>query len=154
LVPVCCVPVAVGGPRNCDDSWDPSLIFDPKFCWKPTWQDTKDPMKVFLAHTMLFVGTIWKDKSDWFLFVMSLWLLLFVGSIWKVKSVSWFLFVVSLWLLSPEIVSLRSSTTSSPWISEIQNCTHWMYQIRSVGMVSDTQLFEGFVSWLLYITLT
>jgi hypothetical protein len=29
LIPVCHVPVAVGGPRNCADSWDPSLIFDP-----------------------------------------------------------------------------------------------------------------------------
>jgi hypothetical protein len=32
-------------------------------------------MKVFLVNTMLFVGTIWKNKSGWFLFVMSLWLL-------------------------------------------------------------------------------
>jgi hypothetical protein len=32
-------------------------------------------MKLFLVHTMLFVGTKWKNKSGWFLFVMSLWLL-------------------------------------------------------------------------------
>jgi hypothetical protein len=31
LIPVCYVPVAVGGPRNCAHSWDPSLIFDPSF---------------------------------------------------------------------------------------------------------------------------
>jgi hypothetical protein len=29
-------------------------------------------MKLFLAHTMMFVGSIWKSKSGWFLFVMSL----------------------------------------------------------------------------------
>ena len=28
-------------------------------------------MKLFLAHTMVFVGSIWKNKSGWFLFVMS-----------------------------------------------------------------------------------
>jgi hypothetical protein len=32
-------------------------------------------MNLFLVHMMLFVGSIWKDKSGWFLFVMSLWLL-------------------------------------------------------------------------------
>jgi hypothetical protein len=32
-------------------------------------------MKLFVDHTMLFVGSIWKNKSGWFLFVMSLWLL-------------------------------------------------------------------------------
>jgi hypothetical protein len=32
-------------------------------------------MKLFLVHTMLFVGSIWK-KSGWFLFVMSLGLLM------------------------------------------------------------------------------
>jgi hypothetical protein len=32
-------------------------------------------MKLFLVHTMLFVGSIWKTKSGGFLFVMSLWLL-------------------------------------------------------------------------------
>jgi hypothetical protein len=29
-------------------------------------------MKLFLAHTVVFVGSIWKNKSGWFLFVMSL----------------------------------------------------------------------------------
>jgi hypothetical protein len=49
-------------------------------------------MKLFLVHTMLFVGTISKNKRGWFLFVM------------KNKS-GWFLFVMSLWLLvAPEIV--------------------------------------------------
>jgi hypothetical protein len=31
LIPVCYVPVAVGGHRNDADSWDPSTIFDPSF---------------------------------------------------------------------------------------------------------------------------
>ncbi len=34
-----------------------------------------EPMKLFLVHTMLFVVSIWKNKSGSFLFVMSLWLL-------------------------------------------------------------------------------
>jgi hypothetical protein len=29
-------------------------------------------MKLFLVDTMVFVGSIWKSKSGWFLFVMSL----------------------------------------------------------------------------------
>jgi hypothetical protein len=29
-------------------------------------------MKLFLAHAMVFVGSTWKDKSGWFLFIMSL----------------------------------------------------------------------------------
>jgi hypothetical protein len=29
-------------------------------------------MKLFLVYTMVFVGSIWKSKSGWFLFVMSL----------------------------------------------------------------------------------
>jgi hypothetical protein len=33
-------------------------------------------MKLFLVHTMLFVGSIWKNKSGWFLFVVSLGLLM------------------------------------------------------------------------------
>jgi hypothetical protein len=28
-------------------------------------------MNLFLAHTMVFVGSIWKNKSGWFLFAMS-----------------------------------------------------------------------------------
>jgi hypothetical protein len=32
LIPVCYVPVAVGDEGSCAYSWDPSLIFDPKFC--------------------------------------------------------------------------------------------------------------------------
>jgi hypothetical protein len=36
-------------------------------------------MKLFLVHTMLFVGSIWENKSGWFLFVMSLGLLMATG---------------------------------------------------------------------------
>jgi hypothetical protein len=83
-------------------------------------------MKFFLAHTMVFdVGCIWKNKSGWFQFVMSLGLsvatencvdcwgpslifnpslaqnqpytMVFVGSILKIKS-GWFQFVMSLGL--------------------------------------------------------
>jgi hypothetical protein len=38
-------------------------------------------MKPFLVHTMLFVGSIWKNKSGWFLFVVSLGLLVVGGHI-------------------------------------------------------------------------
>jgi hypothetical protein len=98
---------------------------------KSTLHDTTDPMKLFLLHTVVFVGSIWKNKSGWFLFVMSLELSLatenvldfqpkfcskstlhdttdpmklflfkthmvvFVGSIWKNKS-GWLLFVMFL----------------------------------------------------------
>jgi hypothetical protein len=34
LIPVCYVPVAVGGQGKCADSWDPSLIFDPQVLLK------------------------------------------------------------------------------------------------------------------------
>jgi hypothetical protein len=44
----------------------------PKFGSKSTLNDTTEPMKLFLAHTMVFVGSIWKIKSGWFLFVMPL----------------------------------------------------------------------------------
>jgi hypothetical protein len=63
LIPVCYVPVAVGGQENSADSSDPSLIFDPSFAKKPTLHNTKDPMKLFLVHAMVFVGSIWKNKS-------------------------------------------------------------------------------------------
>jgi hypothetical protein len=33
-------------------------------------------MKLFLVYTMLFVGSIWKNESGWFLFLMSLGLLM------------------------------------------------------------------------------
>jgi acyl-CoA hydrolase len=46
--------------------------FQAKFCSKPTLHDTPEPMmKLFLAHTMVFVGSIWTNKGGWFLFVMS-----------------------------------------------------------------------------------
>jgi hypothetical protein len=40
-----------------------SLIFYPSFAENHTLHDTKEPMKLFLVHTMLFVGCIWKNKS-------------------------------------------------------------------------------------------
>jgi hypothetical protein len=46
--------------------------FQPKFGSKSTPHGTTEPMNLFLAHTMVFVGCIWKNKSDWFQFVMSL----------------------------------------------------------------------------------
>jgi hypothetical protein len=42
------------------------------YCSKSTLRDTTEPIKLFLAHTMVFVGSIWKSKSGWFPFVMSL----------------------------------------------------------------------------------
>jgi hypothetical protein len=49
--------------------------FQPKFCSKSTLHDTTEPMKLFLAHSVVFVGSIlWKNESGWFLFVVSLWL--------------------------------------------------------------------------------
>jgi hypothetical protein len=46
------------------NSWDPSLIFDPSFAEnQPTPHDTKNPMKLFLVHTMLFFGSMWKNES-------------------------------------------------------------------------------------------
>jgi purine nucleoside phosphorylase len=46
--------------------------FQPNFCSRSTPHDTTEPMKLFLAHTMVFVGSTWKGKSGWFPFVMSL----------------------------------------------------------------------------------
>jgi hypothetical protein len=47
--------------------------FQPKFCSKSTLHDTTEPMKLFLAHSVVFVGSIlWKNESGWFLFVVSL----------------------------------------------------------------------------------
>jgi hypothetical protein len=48
------------------------IDFQPKFCSKSTPHDVTEPMKLFLAHTVVFVGSIWKNKSGWFLIVMSL----------------------------------------------------------------------------------
>jgi hypothetical protein len=77
LVPVCDVPGAVDGHRNCADScWIRRTEFQPKFCSKSSLPDITEPMKLFPVHTMLFVGSIWKNKSGWFLFVMSLGLLM------------------------------------------------------------------------------
>jgi hypothetical protein len=36
--------------------------FQPKFCSKSTLHNTTEPMKLFLSHTMVFVGSIWKNK--------------------------------------------------------------------------------------------
>jgi multimeric flavodoxin WrbA len=47
--------------------------FQPKFGSKSTPHDTTEPMKLFLAHTMVFdVGCIWKNKNGWFQIVMTL----------------------------------------------------------------------------------
>jgi glycerol uptake facilitator-like aquaporin len=46
--------------------------FQPKFCSKSTLHDTTELMKLLLAHTMVLVGSIWKNKSGWSLFVVSL----------------------------------------------------------------------------------
>jgi hypothetical protein len=52
-----------------------TAIFDLSLAENHTLRDTKEPMKLFLGHTMLFVGSIRKNKSGGFLFVISLWLL-------------------------------------------------------------------------------
>jgi hypothetical protein len=46
--------------------------FQPMISSKSTLHHTTEPMKLFLVPTMVFVGSIWKNKSGWFLFVMSL----------------------------------------------------------------------------------
>jgi hypothetical protein len=46
-----------------------------KFWHIPILHNSTEPMKLFLVHTMLFVGSIWKNKKGWFLFVVSLGLL-------------------------------------------------------------------------------
>jgi penicillin-binding protein-related factor A (putative recombinase) len=46
--------------------------FQPKFGSKSTLNDTTEQMKLFLAHPMVFCGSIWKIKSGLFLFVMPL----------------------------------------------------------------------------------
>jgi hypothetical protein len=59
--------VAVGGQGNCADSKrdHPSLllIFDPSVAENQTLWFTKEPMKLFLVHTMMFAGSTWKNKS-------------------------------------------------------------------------------------------
>jgi hypothetical protein len=40
--------------------------FQPKFWHIPILHDTTEPMKPFLVHTMLFVGSIWMNKSGFF----------------------------------------------------------------------------------------
>jgi hypothetical protein len=51
----------------------PSLIFNPSFAENQPCMtnDTTNPMNLFHVHTMVFVGSIWNNKSGWFLFVMS-----------------------------------------------------------------------------------
>jgi multimeric flavodoxin WrbA len=49
----------------------PVTDFQPKSCYKSTSHDTTEPKKPFFVHTMVFVGSIWKNKSGWFLFVTS-----------------------------------------------------------------------------------
>jgi hypothetical protein len=50
------------------------MVFQPKFGSKSTLHDTTEQMKLFLAHTIMFVGSIWKNESGSFLFDMLLWL--------------------------------------------------------------------------------
>jgi hypothetical protein len=46
-------------------------------------------MKLFLAHPMVFVGSIWKNKSGWFLFVMPLGLSVATEIVHIVLTVLW-----------------------------------------------------------------
>jgi hypothetical protein len=41
--------------------------FQPKFGSKSTLHDTTEPISLLLAHTMVFVGSIWKNKNGWLL---------------------------------------------------------------------------------------
>jgi hypothetical protein len=45
-------------------------------------------MILFLAHTMVVVGSIWKSKSGWFLFVMSLGLSVVYEFYWLLRGQS------------------------------------------------------------------
>jgi hypothetical protein len=51
----------------------PSLIFNPSFAENQPCMtnETTNPMNLFHVLTMVFVGSIWNNKSGWFLFVMS-----------------------------------------------------------------------------------
>jgi hypothetical protein len=61
----------------------------PKYGSKSTLNDTTEPMKLFLAHPMVFVGSIWKNKSGWFLFVMPLGLSVATEIVHIVLTVLW-----------------------------------------------------------------
>jgi hypothetical protein len=46
------------------DCWGRLLIFViPMICFKSTLHHTTGPMKLFLVPTMVFFGSIWKNKS-------------------------------------------------------------------------------------------
>jgi hypothetical protein len=63
------------GPWGCQ--WQQKLCwlmapighFQPKFYWKTTPLDTTEPKH--LVHKTVIVGSIWRNKSGWFLFVRS-----------------------------------------------------------------------------------
>jgi hypothetical protein len=68
-------------------------------------------MKLFLVHTMLFVGSICKNKSGWFLFVMSLGLLW-----WSQKFCCWQLG----WIFNPTFAEDQAlMTPKSQWNSSL-----------------------------------
>jgi hypothetical protein len=92
-----------------------------KFCWKPTPHDTKDPMKLFLVHTVLFVASTWKNKSGWFLFVMSLWLLVAAEIVLTAGIRHWFLTQVLL-KTNPAWHQRPSETLPCPY-----NAVHCIY---------------------------
>jgi hypothetical protein len=61
LIPVCYVPVACGR-KEIVLTARIHHLFLTQVLLKPTLHDTKDPMKLSLTHTMLFVGSIWNNK--------------------------------------------------------------------------------------------
>jgi hypothetical protein len=48
----------------------PSLIFNPSFAENQPCMTQQSQRNLF-SYTMVFVGSIWKNKSGWFLFVVS-----------------------------------------------------------------------------------
>jgi hypothetical protein len=65
--------------------------FQPRFCSKSDLLDTTEPIKLFLAHKMVIVGSIWKNDSGWFLFVMPLGLSLATEVVLAAGVHHWFL---------------------------------------------------------------
>jgi hypothetical protein len=59
LIPVCYVPVAVGGRKEIVlTAWIHHFFLTQDLLKTNPAYDTKEPMKCFLVHTMLFVGSI------------------------------------------------------------------------------------------------
>jgi hypothetical protein len=74
---------------------------------KSTLHHTIEPMKLFLVPTMVFVGCIiWKNKSGWFLFVMSLGLSVATENVLLLVSIADFhpKFFEQLWLTIPILI--------------------------------------------------